>query len=286
MNVHNGNSVWLAEFAENVTSQFGEDGIIAKILEVMGIESGWCVEFGAWDGKHLSNTYNLISNHGFSAVMIEGDRLKFAELKRTYAQSANVIPLHAFVGSDLHNSLDAILLSTPVPRDFEVLSIDIDGNDFHVWKAVNSYHAKVVVVEYNPTIPNEVEFVQPNDWGVNQGSSLLSLCKLGREKGYELVFATNANGIFVQQKYFPLFQIADNSLAVMRPNPPEVTHIFQGYDGTIHVCGCEHLVWHNVPIRQKKFQQIPLFFRKYPERFTPIQRKLFSLYQKLLGINR
>lgn len=56
---------WLNEFASNVTSQFGEDGIIEKILEVIGDANRWCVEFGASDGVYLSNTYNLIKNKGY-----------------------------------------------------------------------------------------------------------------------------------------------------------------------------------------------------------------------------
>jgi hypothetical protein len=64
----------LSAFARNVTSQCGEDGIIERILSIMTDKDGWCVEFGAWDGKHLSNTYNLIHNKGYSAVLIESSR--------------------------------------------------------------------------------------------------------------------------------------------------------------------------------------------------------------------
>ena len=54
------------------------------------------------------------------------------------------------------------------------------------------------MVEFNPTIPADVEFVQPRDIKINQGS-LLSLTKLGQEKGYELVAALDLNAFFVKR---------------------------------------------------------------------------------------
>ncbi len=64
-------NTWLNAFAKDVTSQNGEVGIIEKILEVIGRSSGgWCVEFGSWDGRHCSNTFSLIDQRGYSAVLI------------------------------------------------------------------------------------------------------------------------------------------------------------------------------------------------------------------------
>ena len=63
-------SRWLNEFAGNVTSQNGEDGLIAKALSLLPDLTLWCVEFGAWDGKHLSNTYDLVDSKGYHVVLI------------------------------------------------------------------------------------------------------------------------------------------------------------------------------------------------------------------------
>jgi len=52
---------WLLDYRKDVTSQTGEDGIIDKVFEIIGTQSKWCVEFGAYDGKFCSNTYNLIN---------------------------------------------------------------------------------------------------------------------------------------------------------------------------------------------------------------------------------
>ena len=69
---HNG----LLRFGRKVHSQGAEDGVTEEIFRVIGTRSKWCVEFGAWDGVFLSNTCNLIRNHGWSAVLIEGDKTR------------------------------------------------------------------------------------------------------------------------------------------------------------------------------------------------------------------
>ena len=90
--------------------------------------------------------------------------------------------LNAFVGFTAADGLDAILARTPIPADFDVLSIDIDGNDYHVWNAVARYKPRVVVIEYNPTIPAAVDFVQPADMSINQGASITAQARLGKQK--------------------------------------------------------------------------------------------------------
>ena len=77
-------STYIRGFASNVTSQFGEDGMIAKIFDLIGVKNRWWVEFGAWDGKYLSNTWDLINNKGWSAVLAEGDRERAARLAETH----------------------------------------------------------------------------------------------------------------------------------------------------------------------------------------------------------
>ncbi len=72
----------LVDFRSKKYSQFGEDGIVEKIFQVIGAENRWCVELGAWDGVYLSNTYNLVEQN-WSAVLVEGDRRKFSALQKT-----------------------------------------------------------------------------------------------------------------------------------------------------------------------------------------------------------
>lgn len=270
----------LNRFSRSVTSQYGEDGILAHALAGIGTEcDGWCVEFGAWDGKHLSNTFQLIEHRGYSAVLIEGDGHKFGDLKASFSTRPDVIPLNRWVGFDGAESLDAILASTPIPANFDVLSIDIDGNDYHVWEAVVDYRPKIVVIEFNPSIPTAVEFVQPREREIAQGSSLLSIDQLARRKGYQLVATTPVNAIFVADKYFPRFGVEDNSPAALRMDDSHVTYLFQGFDGTLFVRGCKTLVWHGVGLDESSLQQLPAWLRKHPAQLGRWGRRVMKWYR-------
>jgi hypothetical protein len=174
---------WLLQYKKDVYSQSGEDGIVQAILNALGERDHWCVESVAWDTQQLSNTRNLIESYFYNAVLIEGDTERFASLKRFYAANHNVTPVHAFVGFGKEDGFDSVLKKTAIPAGFDFLSIQIYGNDFHVWKAMEAYRPKLICIEFNPTIPNECDFVQPADARINQGSSLKSLVALGQAKG-------------------------------------------------------------------------------------------------------
>jgi hypothetical protein len=76
-------------YAKNVHSQNGEDGIIEELLKRLDIKNGSVCEFGAWDGIHLSNTFNLVKQ-GFNAVFIEGDEMKYKDLLNTVEKYSNI----------------------------------------------------------------------------------------------------------------------------------------------------------------------------------------------------
>jgi len=279
----NRSSTWLLEHKHDVYSQSGEDGILEKILEVIPAKDTWCVEFGAWDGLFSSNTCNLIKSKGYSAVLIEADKKKYVDLQHNYSQQKNVIPINSFVGFEKHNNLDVILSETRIPSDFDLLSIDIDGNDYHVWKAFSNYKPKVVVIEFNPTIPTHVRFVQPANTSINQGTSLLSLVELGKEKGYELVSVLPFNAFFVRNEYYPLFRLESNNLAVLRTNLDYITYLFSGYDGKMFLQGGCKLLWHGIDIKESKIQHLPKFLQKYPHNYTIMQKLMFKAFRLLTG---
>lgn len=255
---------WWLPHLRDVTSQCGEDGVLEAVFKLLPGEERWCCEFGAWDGKHLSNTYNLLTNHGWHGVLIEADARKCVELRQAYANNSRVIVLNGMVGFEGKNTLDHILSNTPIPIDFDLISIDIDGNDYHVWAALQSYTPKVVVIEFNPTIPNSLEFIQEARFNVNHGSSVRSIVDLGKKKGYELIAVTAFNAIFVRREYFISFGIDDNSLAVMRPYSPYETTLYQLFDGTLVLEGCTKMLWQNVEMRKESVQVMPRWLRGFP----------------------
>lgn len=259
---------------------------IDQILAVLPTRDNWCVEFGAWDGIHVSCTRNLIVNHGYFSVQIEGDRERCAQLKENYAGVDRVKVFNLFVGLSKDDNLDSILARTDIPPEFDFCCIDIDGNDYHIWKSMTRYRPKVICIEFNPTIPPEVNFVQSADPIVNHGCSLTALVELAAEKNYELVAAFNVNAYFVQKQYFPLYEIADNSIPALWKNQDCVTYFFTGYDGQVFLHGCRKLPWHEGnPIRESDVQILPKFLRIYP-----YQRRRQILYnclidpRKILGV--
>jgi hypothetical protein len=276
---------WLNQCAKNITSQHGEDGLIEEILKVIDDKDRWCVEFGAWDGKFLSNTYNIISNNSYSAVLIEADHERIQELKQNFAKNEKVIPVNAFVGWGGEDNLDVILQATPVPANFDLLSIDIDGNEYHVWEAMKQYTPKIVIIEFNMTIPNEAEYIQPRDINIAHGSSPLSITKLANSKGYKLVAATLTNLIFIQGKYFPLLEIENNSLEQIRLDKRSVTYIFNGMDGTVIIRGSGSVGWWPIKYNEKKMQVLPKRLRKPYEYHNRFMKFIVTAYIHLFHRN-
>lgn len=193
------------QYARNVFSQNGEDGIIEELFKRLDINSGYLCEFGAWDGKHLSNTFNLIQK-GFKGVFIEGDKGKFQDLLTTCHSYPNIIPINAYVEYEGENTLDNLLKRTDIPSDFELLSIDIDSFDYQVWKSLKLYRPKMVIIEINSGVStSNEEHIHTADYKY-QGTGFRPTFNLGIEKGYKFVCHTG-NMIFVRNDLFDKLDI-------------------------------------------------------------------------------
>lgn len=143
----------LSDFSYNRYSQFGEDGIIEKIFEIIGTTSKLCIEFGANDGFSCSNTALLWQQKGWRAVLIETDSQLFAKcLNNTHGYNCLCINTH--VGHDEHNSLEFILSKHNIQQPIDLLSIDIDGNDYYIFEKL-TLKPRLIICEFNPTIPIE-----------------------------------------------------------------------------------------------------------------------------------
>lgn len=196
-------SIWLNEHRRNIHSQNGEDGVIEAILARIGSKNKWCCEFGAWDGIYLSNTYNLIKQ-GWAAVLIESDQERFEQLQNNMSAYERVKTYCEKV-----ENLDKLLAKARIPKKFDLLSIDIDGLDYNVWRDVKKYEPRVVIIEVNSSLPlHVVEFPQEPElrpeW--KRGATLSAMVALGKSKGYELAIHTG-NAIFVQKEYAEALEI-------------------------------------------------------------------------------
>ncbi len=187
----------LRPYARNIYSQCGEDGILEELFRRLAIESGYFCEFGAWDGRHLSNAY-FLAEHNWEGLMIECDQGRSKVLEENLRIFAGrVVGLNARVEIGGVNSLDNILKGAGCPVDLDLLSIDIDSNDWDIWYSLQEFNPKVVVIESNTTWPPGV--FATHVMGVTQGSSFTALHTLGRTKGYVLVCHTG-NMIFVREE--------------------------------------------------------------------------------------
>ena len=186
------------KYRSNIYSQNGEDGVIDEILKRLNLfgDNKWCVEFGAWDGKHLSNTFALVERNNFNAIYIEGDERKFRDLLNTAHSHPRIIPILAFVNrqSSDEKSLDRLLQQTPIPSEFDLLSIDIDSYDLDVWESLSNYSPKIVVIEINSSIPPGIILRHS---GKISGNTFTATCNVAQQKNYTLVCHTG-NLIFVR----------------------------------------------------------------------------------------
>jgi hypothetical protein len=180
-----------------IHSQNGEDGVLERIFECVGTTNQRFVEFGAWDGETLSNTAHLRKTHGWTGLLMEGDPERASELVT-----------NAFVTAE---NVEQLFAEHGVPEVFDLLSIDIDGNEYWVWRAIEKYRPRVVVIEYNVFFGNQVSKTMPYnpdhvwDESYYHGASLAALRKLGREKGYTLVHTESyaPNAFFVLDSAIP-----------------------------------------------------------------------------------
>jgi hypothetical protein len=221
-------------FEKNIQSQFGEDGVIEEIFKRIGYANKICVEFGAWNGVHLSNTWNLWNRQDWVALLIEGDTDKYQTLVNTTRDFGNVRTLNVYVSSSGNHSLDSILGKYKFPHDIDLLSVDVDGDEYYLFNSLTKYLPRVVIAEYNPTIPPDREIVQVE--GGYFGSSALSLLNLAHSKGYKLAHVTTTNIFFVHQTAFNKLLIDEPSLEdIFIKN--NLTYLISSYDGQTFMAG-------------------------------------------------
>ncbi len=188
----------LENYRNNTYSQNGEDGVIEELCRRLNISSGSFVEFGAWDGIYLSNTYNLLKN-GWNGVYVEGDLDKYTQLVSNMAFfQEETVTINAYVEPVGETSLDNLLKRTFLKTDFELLSIDIDSLDWYIWRSLQNYQPKIVVIEINSAIP--VGIYQTHRDERIHGSSFTAMVDLAGKKGYTLVCHTG-NLIFVRNDF-------------------------------------------------------------------------------------
>ena len=185
---------WLEGKGRNDYSQFGEDGLIEECIECLGEEGllrpkeRFCFEVGAGDGRELSNTLRL-RERGWFASLIESDDLLYKKLEAFNV--AGVKTIHATATADNFNEL-----LTGLPDDCDVGSIDIDGQDYWLFEAMQ-IRPRVMVVEFCPYRTDE-HIPGRGESSVRQNQATLEpIVELGKSKGYQFVAQTYCNAVFI-----------------------------------------------------------------------------------------
>ncbi len=277
----------LNKFSDKIYSQFGEDGILKEILNRLDKKDhdNWCVEFGARDGVSDSNTLNLIKNHNYKAVLIEGDKKYYKKLCQNFPQN-EIIKINKFINFTGENNLDNTLKNTKIPKNFDFLSIDIDGCDYYIFESLKEFRPKIICIEFNHLIPNSVEFIQKKDFSIKQGCSAKSLIQLGKIKNYEVVASSHCNLFFVEKSYFELILKETISIDDLIDDNEIKNFIFCGYDGSFHTTKPLRLGWHKININNEKIQPLPSYIRRFPDDYNLFQKIIFYLYREVLSPGR
>lgn len=186
----------------SVFSQNGEDGVLAEILARLSPGSRSFVEIGA--SVNESNCMFLADALGWTGSFIDASAEEHGALTRKYGASDRIKVVREFVtASDIDHQLEA----AGAPPDLDILSIDVDGNDYWLWEGLRRFRPRVVIVELNAGLPWARRLVQRNepdrpwDGSKDYGSSIAALRHLASSKGYRLVHVetTGTNAFFVDE---------------------------------------------------------------------------------------
>lgn len=205
-------------------SQNGEDGILLYIFALIGYTNKQVVEICAGDGIEC-NAANLIINHGWEGLLFDGNEQAIARGKAYYAQQTNAwrlrrLPPQLVQAWITAENVNQLIIDHGVEGEIDLFSLDMDGVDYWIWKALDCIQPRVVVVEYNNrwradqsvTVPYQHDFSADGasvDGAGYFGASLLAFTRLAQQKGYRLIGANgpNTNAFFMRQDvgqaYFP-----------------------------------------------------------------------------------
>ena len=224
-------------FERRITSQNWEDGMIHALFGVIGTTNRYYIEFGVENGTECNS--RQLQRKGWHGLLMDGgSNTPESGIKKEFITAENI---------------ESLFKKHAVPKELDLLSIDIDGNDYWVWKAIENYAPRVVIIEYNACIPYEPAVTIPYKtdfiWDKTDyyGASLSALVQLGKEKGYTLV-ATDGRGV---NAFFVQEQLLSGNFA---PLPIEKLYhppSFKGKKGHGHPADTQSRPWINVDSTKK-----------------------------------
>ncbi len=197
----------IEEYEFKVYSQWGEDGIIQYLINQIEVPNKIFVEFGVQDYKE-SNTRFLLQHNNWSGLVIDASQegVDLIQKDELYFRN-NLRAICAFIDKE---NINGLISGNGVRGDIGLLSIDIDGNDYWIWEAIECISPRIVVCEYDSLFGYRHAVTTPYDKHFDRakahysflygGASLAAMCLLGKKKGYSLVGSnsTGLNAFFVR----------------------------------------------------------------------------------------
>jgi hypothetical protein len=194
-------------------SQNGEDGLLLHFLTQIGAPHKTFVEFGVADGWEC-NAANLAIHFGWTGLFVEGVPELAAQVRQFYHQRHGLDPQRVKVTCQFitRENVNRVLTEQGFHGEVDLLSLDIDGNDYWAWQAIDAVSPRLVVIEYNASFGPDRSITvrydpafdrdEKHTSGWYHGASLRALDKLARAKGYVLVGcdSAGANAFFVRKE--------------------------------------------------------------------------------------
>ncbi len=186
-------------------SQFEEDGILLYLFSLIGFSNRTFIEFGSDDGIN-SNSANLYFHHNFSGLFMDGnkkaiDRGRYFFSKHNNPSKKPPIFKEAMIKV---NNINSLIKESGFEGEIGLLSIDIDGNDYWIWKAIDVVSPQIVIIETHNEfgmndiiVPYDPDYFYPGKHPVYHGASPVAMTKLAAKKGYRLVAANELGFNFI-----------------------------------------------------------------------------------------
>jgi len=198
----------LSDVEFKVFSQWGDDGIIQWLVHNLEIPNKTFIEFGV-ENYRESNTRFLMMNNNWSGLVMDGADSNVAEIINSeYFWKYSLIAKAVFIDTDNINNL---ISSSKFDKEIGILHIDLDGNDYWIWKEINAISPIIVILEYNSIFGNDRAITIPYGKAFSRtkahysnlyfGASLPALHRLSTEKGYSFIGCNSAgnNAYFVRK---------------------------------------------------------------------------------------
>jgi hypothetical protein len=191
----------ISDFGFSVHSQTDEDGILLYLFSVVGTTNRQAVEICAGDGMEC-NTANLLLNHGWYALLVDGDPSNVEKARRFYAQSkrTQIFPPKVVQAWITRDAVNQLIRDNGFSGEIDLLSLDLDGVDYWIWEAIPVISPRVVGLEYQDILGPDRLWTVPyaDDFTAGEhsmtgampnfaGASLRAFTKLAHSKGYRLI---------------------------------------------------------------------------------------------------